>query len=600
MTGGNLSVQRIGLGISPTGPGVINMTGGTMDVAINLHIGNDFDAMFNMDGGTLNVGSIDFVGDTTASTFNLNGGTVNADSIYLFGPYTLNMGAAGTLILKGDKTATINAGIASGGVIAYDGLGNVVVAYDVGADETTVTASPDPAVRAGDDQVIGSLSTSVTATAWDPEGDGMTYQWTSSDLGVTFGTQTALTTTVTFPAYANVPYELTLTATSTVDAGVGSDSVLVSALDPANATDPVPADGAIDVAVAPTLSWTAGPGAVTHDVWFGTDPGALTLASPGQTGTTYAPGTLIKGQTYYWAVDETDSGAVTHYGPTWSFTVVANSGLIKWTGGGTSDLWADGANWDRGVPGVGSYTAIDANAPAVIDSSVDALATGTVWNRWGIIDPNLNDEIVPDPTVLDMTGGSLALWRWALGNAGPATLNISGGTVNIGDQMVIGDQDGGHTTVNIDGGTVNIAGYLNSRTRASTNVINLNSGLLTASTMILSGSTDPNYLGTTLDISAGTLILKGNDTSTVQSYINAGRIIAYGDTGSVIVDLDDVDPEAITTTVTACELYLDSDLTYDCRVNVDDLLRLAEDWLADLDLLDFAALADEWLLDGNL
>ncbi len=589
MTGGNLSVPRIGLGISPTGPGVINMTGGTMDIAVQINIGNHYNATFNMDGGTLNVGELSFTGITTDSIFNLNGGTVNADSIYLYGPYTLNIGGAGTLIINGDATATINAGVTSGGVIAYDGLGNVSVTYDGVADKTTVTASPDPAVRAGDDQDIDSLSTSVTATAWDPGGLTMDYEWTSSDPGVDFGTPTALTTTVTFDAYATVAYELTLTATNS-SAGAGSDSVLVTAQDPANATDPNVPDGATGVAVDLTLSWTAGPGSISSDVWFGTDPEDLELVSDDQPGTTYAPGTLIKGQTYYWAVDEYD-GAETHYGPTWSFTVVALAGgWTTWTGAGGSDLWNVEANWDNGVPGVGSVTVMHENGPILIDSSVEAVATSTIWNRWGITDPNY-------PTVLDMTGGSLTLYRWALGNGGPATVNISGGTVSILDTMLIGD--GFDTTLNIDGGTVNVSEINSQSSKPSTNFINLNSGVLTASNIHLSGDDNPLHTGTTtLEISAGTLILDGNDTAVVQGYIDAGRIIAYGGTGTVVVDLDDADPEAITTTVTACTSVFDADMNYDCAVNIGDLRVLAQDWLSDFDLFDFAALAEEWLLDG--
>ncbi len=615
MTGGDLGVKK-SIALGNAGPGVVNMTGGTMNIPVMLRIGNAHNAMFNMSGGTINVGTLIFRDNTAVKIFNLTGGTVNADSISLAQSTTLNLNG-GTLIINGDVTATINAGIASGYVVGFDGLGNAKATYDGVTNKTTVVVSlDDPGVRAGDDQDIYSLSTSVTATAWDPNGRAMTYLWTADDGGVILDTPTALTTTVTFPAYAFVPYELTLTATNS-SAGQGSDSVLVTANDPQSARDPNAFDGEMGVAVAPTLSWTAGLDSISSDVWFGTDAEAMELVSDDQTGTTYAPGALIRGQTYYWAVDETDSGLVIHDGRTWSFTVVVISGgITTWTGAGGSDLWNVEANWDNGVPGIGTTTNIHENAPALIDSSVEAVATSTTWNRWGIIynpiDPN-------DPTVLDMTGGSLTLYRWALGNAGPATVNISGGTVSILDMMVIGDQY--DTTLNIDGGTVNIGYTIDSYINATTNFINLNSGVLTASNMVLNGDyvdpddpVDPNHIypGTILDISAGTLILDGDDTSVVQGYIDAGRIIAYGDTGTVIVDLDDAVPEAITTTVTACTSVFNADLNYDCAVNVDDLLLVAQGWLSEtpatgdtqpdgsVDLLDFVAVAAEWLLDGNL
>ncbi|HEG43503.1 MAG TPA: hypothetical protein ENH94_05590 [Phycisphaerales bacterium] len=222
--------------------------------------------------------------------------------------------------------------------------------------------------------------------------------------------------------------------------------------------------------------------------------------------------------------------------------------------------------------GVGTEADIHASGPALIEAGVEAVATGS-WSRWGTGDV--------DPTVLDMTGGSLTLNGLALGGlGGPATVNINGGTVSTSGHLVIGDQDGGDTTLNINGGTVNIGGDLAAKENATTNSINLNSGVVTASNISLydsDGPVDPN--GTTLDIEAGTLILDGDDTTVVRGYIDAGLLTAYDDTGTVLVNLDDADPDAITTTVTACALRLEADLTGDCAVDIDDLELVAADWL---------------------
>ncbi|KKL17431.1 hypothetical protein LCGC14_2485630, partial [marine sediment metagenome] len=128
------------------GPGVINMTGGTMNLPQNLHVGDGFNAKFNMDGGTINVGGLVFNDDTLVKTFNLNGGTVNANWISLTQSYTLNI-EAGTLIINGDRRNVINDGVTSGGVVAYGGTGTVLVDYDYdeadpNAATTTVTACP--------------------------------------------------------------------------------------------------------------------------------------------------------------------------------------------------------------------------------------------------------------------------------------------------------------------------------------------------------------------------------------------------------------------------------------------------------------------------
>jgi hypothetical protein len=102
---------------------------------------------------------------------------------------------------------------------------------------------------------------------------------------------------------------------------------------PASATVPHPANGATDVARDVVLSWTAGPYAATHDVYFGTVADDVANASktnplgvlvgPGQASNTYdPPGLLDIEQTYYWRVDEVNAppSANVEPGAVWSFT----------------------------------------------------------------------------------------------------------------------------------------------------------------------------------------------------------------------------------------------------------------------------------------
>ena len=88
--------------------------------------------------------------------------------------------------------------------------------------------------------------------------------------------------------------------------------------------NPVPAHGAIDLPTDVTLGWTAGTGATSHHIYFGVNR-ADVISRTGdtdkgtQTETSYAPGALAYGTTYYWCVDEFD-GTTTHAGNIWSFT----------------------------------------------------------------------------------------------------------------------------------------------------------------------------------------------------------------------------------------------------------------------------------------
>ncbi|GEM_PF-425673 len=92
---------------------------------------------------------------------------------------------------------------------------------------------------------------------------------------------------------------------------------------------PDPVNGATNVSPNVNLSWLAGDGAVSHDVYFGTDYNDINDATdpnmlPGrgnQTATTFNPGTLAYNTTYYWRIDEIDAGDTTATGNVWSFTV---------------------------------------------------------------------------------------------------------------------------------------------------------------------------------------------------------------------------------------------------------------------------------------
>jgi len=83
-----------------------------------------------------------------------------------------------------------------------------------------------------------------------------------------------------------------------------------------------PANGAVDVAQTPVLTWTPGLG-TSHELYFGTDPASLELKASGSLGSeSYEPGQLQWNTTYYWRVDEADNTSADSpwTGPLWSFT----------------------------------------------------------------------------------------------------------------------------------------------------------------------------------------------------------------------------------------------------------------------------------------
>lgn len=98
------------------------------------------------------------------------------------------------------------------------------------------------------------------------------------------------------------------------------------------ASNPSPPNGAVSVDPQTKLTWLPGANAVMHDVYLGTDEGAVaagandTLVSSGQPQPIYDPGVLDRGVTYYWRIDERQAGSARqgggakYTGSVWHFT----------------------------------------------------------------------------------------------------------------------------------------------------------------------------------------------------------------------------------------------------------------------------------------
>ena len=115
-------------------------------------------------------------------------------------------------------------------------------------------------------------------------------------------------------------------------------------------TNPNPADTATGVDIYPTLSWTAGDGAVEHKVYFGTNEQAVTNGSASSyvvADSNYITPELLLGQTYFWRVVEVNNASTPSEwsGDTWSFTVIPYTVVDDFEGYSTSiDKWSGGSS----------------------------------------------------------------------------------------------------------------------------------------------------------------------------------------------------------------------------------------------------------------
>ena len=123
------------------------------------------------------------------------------------------------------------------------------------------------------------------------------------------------------------------------------------------ASNPDPADESIFAATSGVFSWIAGPSAVMHDGYVGTDPNVLeyqgslaeTMIMIGVPGGPIPDG-LVPGMTYYWRIDEVEvDPSVVHAGEVWSFTVTPLSA--------NNPIPADGAELASDAVVVLSWTA---------------------------------------------------------------------------------------------------------------------------------------------------------------------------------------------------------------------------------------------------
>ena len=124
--------------------------------------------------------------------------------------------------------------------------------------------------------------------------------------------------------------------------------------------NPQPANGATDVGMAATLSWTAADNAASHQVYFGLDKDTVRSADTGSPeykgpkalgDESYDPGLLELGATYCWRVDEVYNGNPVR-GPVWSFTV-GDYLLVDDFESYTDDDVAGQAIWQHWIDGFG-------------------------------------------------------------------------------------------------------------------------------------------------------------------------------------------------------------------------------------------------------
>ncbi|MEJ2704562.1 MAG: hypothetical protein P8Z79_19180, partial [Sedimentisphaerales bacterium] len=162
--------------------------------------------------------------------------------------------------------------------------------------------------------------------------------------------------------------------------------------------NPQPANGASDVAMNATLSWTPADSVASHEIYLGTDAEAVRSAdagSPEYKGTkalgeeSFDPGLLEPDAAYVWRVDEVDAQGNVLKGPLWSFA--------------TGDFLS--------VEDFESYTDDDAGGEAIWQSWIDGFGVDENGAQVGYLLPPYAEQTIVHggsqsmPLLYDNTNG---------------------------------------------------------------------------------------------------------------------------------------------------------------------------------------------------
>jgi len=393
MSGGSLNVpQYIAMGVTAIENGTLAMNSGTVTVGQKLFVGQGGTGTVNMTGGTINITAELTIADVNGSTgtVNLNGGIITALLLQMNrsagagATAKLDIGG-GTLILNnGDQTAAIDGFVSGGLLVAYGGSGTVMRDYNItNSGKTTVWGyfadpnanSPSPA--------NGAINVAVTATlSWTAGGGAASHNvyFGTTSPGTFQGNQTETTFDPGTLSYGTTYYWRIdeVNEANVVKTGAVWNFTTTSGL----AITPSPTNGATNVSLNPTLSWTAGQGAASHDVYFGTiSPGTF---QGNQGGTTFNPETLTANTTYYWRIDEVIDSNTVITGTVWSFaTAQLKATNPSPANGATNRSLNTTLSWTAGAGAVSHDVYFGKTSPGAFQGN----QPGTSFNP-GILDAN--------------------------------------------------------------------------------------------------------------------------------------------------------------------------------------------------------------------
>ncbi|MEI9960486.1 MAG: glycoside hydrolase family 71/99-like protein [Limisphaerales bacterium] len=187
-------------------------------------------------------------------------------------------------------------------------------------------------------------------------------------------------------------------------------------------------------------------------------------------------------------------------------------------------LWNESANWTGGVVPNSANKVVFNVSGALVCVVTNAASAGQVV----VGDGGLGGILIVT------NGGSLmaSATDWsAIGYDDTGELIIENdGAVSFGNHLWIGLEPSANGTFIMNGGTVSVAGMFGLGWEGGTGTAHINGGTLNLSQWDSINSIKGSSV---LDIGVGTVVINGNQITSVSNFISSGKITGYGGTGTV-------------------------------------------------------------------
>lgn len=215
----------------------------------------------------------------------------------------------------------------------------------------------------------------------------------------------------------------------------------------------------------------------------------------------------------------------------------ALAGTYYWHGvNGDGVSWEDELNWSAGVAPEASDGARVGNA-AWIGYPVTISTTTSVYDLYvGVTsaDPTLAELTITADSDFTTTRSDNYIGV-SIGHSSNGKIT-SAGTVNLGaGTTVLGNGGNGNGELYITGGSWTTRWLIFGNTSVATNHVQLDGGTFTITG---GGITGLNLMNQTMDITAGTLVLGGDETGPVSWWAGLGNLTGYGDPTNIVAEYD--------------------------------------------------------------